>query len=200
MVKKSIEICNGLNNRQFELIKYLIENQDKGELFNSIGTPNSKFNELLKYISYLSDFEKYCFLIYHNESNDSKVETFEDAIENILSLPLSKQQRDRIEIKTPNEYFPVKYNIRWFLKNYKDTFLPYGIHDLMINDGYYFRRNEINNPSIYNYFYHIIESAKSNINNGFIKSELEKIEAHNNLTIIINNFESKYNPIKEIRI
>ena len=189
----------GLNSKQYELLKYLIVNQDKGELADSMGEPTNKLNELLKYISYMSDFEKYCFLIYHNESSDFIVELFEDAIENILSIKLSKQQRDKIEIERPDEYFPVKNDIHWFLKKYGDAFLPYGIHDLMINDTYYFRRDEICNPSIYNYFYFIFESAKSNINKDSATSESERSEAHNNLNFIVNNFETKYNPIKAIR-
>ena len=200
MLKNSIDQYFGLNDNKYDLIKYLIANQDKAALIDSLGCSTSKFNELLKYISYMSDFEKHCFLIYHSENGDFSGNSFEDAIENILSLTRTEQQRERIEIKRPEEYFPVKYDIHWFLKKYKDTFLPYGIHDLMLNDIYYFRRDEIHNPSIYNYFYHIIESAKSNINNSKAKTNLEKIEAHNKLNIIINKFESKYNPTKSIRI
>lgn len=199
MIKYSMDQIYGLNSKQYELLKYLIVNQDKGDLVELIDEPNNKLNELLKYISYMSDFEKYCFLIYHNESSDFIGELFEDAIENILSMKLSKQQRDKIEIKRPDEYFPVKYDIDWFLKKYGDTFLPYGIHDLMLNDTYYFRRDEISNPSIYNYFYFIFESAKSNINKDSATSESERSEAHNNLNIIVNNFETKYNPIRAIR-
>lgn len=200
MIKNSMDRFFGLSVDQYDLIKFLIANQDKRVLTDSMGYPTTKLNELINYISYMSDFEKYCFLIYHCERGHFSGETFEEAIENILSLTLNKKQRETIEIKIPDEYFPVKYNINWFIKKYKDTFLPYGIHDHMLNDGYYFRRNEIKNPSIYKYFYHIVESAKSKINDDFVKSEAEKNEAHNKLKIIIEDFENKYNPTKTIRI
>lgn len=199
-MKNSIDQYFGLNDKQYNLIKYLITNQDKGALIDSMGCPTSKFNELLERISYLSDFEKHCFLIYHSENGHFRGNSFEDAIENILSLTLTEQQREKIKIKRPEEYFPVEHDIHWFLEKYKDTFLPYGIHGLMLNDVYYFRRDEIHNPSIYNYFYHIIESAKSRINNNIAITNFEKTEAQNKLNIIIKEFETKYNPTRSIRI
>jgi hypothetical protein len=198
-MKNSIDKHFGFNDNQYNLIEYLIANQDKSALIDSMGCPTSKFNELLKYISYMSDFEKHCFLIYHVEKGQFIGKSFEEAIENILTLKLTEQQRDKIAIKRPEEFFPVEYDIYWFLKKYKNTFLPFGIHGLMLNDVYYFRRNEIHNPSIYNYFYHIIESAKTNISKDNVKTNLEKTIAYNNLNSIVDDFESKYNPMNVIR-
>jgi hypothetical protein len=195
MPRTSQKIYNGLDSSKYELLRYLISNQNRSELIDAMGKTTHKLDELLRKISYMTDFQKYCFLIYYHEAD-----SFEDAIEEILSLELSTEQRNNIAIKLPDEYFPIKYDIGWFLDNYKDTFLPYGIHDLMINDTYYFRRSEIQNPSIYNYFYHIIEVAESKIKDDQNKSATEKIDARNNLIDIVNFFEKNYNSTKEIQM
>lgn len=189
----------GLDSHNYELLRYLISNLDRINLVDTLANAIPKKDKFLRRLNYMSDFEKYCFLIYHRERTGIVGDSFEDAIEQILSLKLSTEQRMEIAIKSPEEYFPIKYDIGWFLDNFKDTFLPYGIHDLMINDTYYFRRSEIQNPSIYNYFYHLIEVAESNIKDDRNKSETEISEARKKLIEIVNSFENNYNSTKVIR-
>lgn len=57
MIKKLMDPYFGLNVNQYDLMKYLISNLDKDVLIDSMRCLTSKFNELIQYISYMSDFE-----------------------------------------------------------------------------------------------------------------------------------------------